>query len=344
MRPIKKFFENKTVMVTGATGSFGSHFLKTLGEIKVNPKKIIIFSRDELKQYQLRKKIYKYFRSKLRFFLGDVRDRERVFQALNGVDIVIHAAALKQVDTAEYNPSEYIKTNVVGAENITNGSIINNIDYVLALSTDKACSPINLYGASKLLSDKLFISGNDIKGKSRTKLSVLRYGNVMSSRGSVVPYFKELVSHGKPLTITDKNMTRFSITLDEAVKFSFDSLQMMIGGELFVPKIPSYRILDVVKAFEYKKKYKVIGIRSGEKLNEDLISMHDAQRTIDLKNFFVIVPDNLTTPWDQKKFKKKNNLKKVNFCNKDFEYSSNKNKKFLTINEIKKIINKNIYD
>ena len=186
MQPIRDFFQNKVLMITGATGSFGTHFLKKLAQINAKPKKIIIFSRDELKQYELKKKIYGKFGSKLRFFLGDVRDKDRVFQALNGVDIVIHAAALKQVDTAEYNPSEYIKTNVTGAENVTNGSIKNNVDYVLALSTDKACSPINLYGASKLLSDKLFISGNDIRGKSRTKLSVLRYGNVMSSRGSVV--------------------------------------------------------------------------------------------------------------------------------------------------------------
>ena len=340
MQTIKKFFENKVLMITGATGSFGTHFLKKLTQINAKPKKIIIFSRDELKQYELKKKIYGKFGSKLRFFLGDVRDKDRVFQALNGVDIVIHAAALKQVDTAEYNPSEYIKTNVTGAENVTNGSIKNNVDYVLALSTDKACSPINLYGASKLLSDKLFISGNDIRGKSRTKLSVLRYGNVMSSRGSVVPYFKKLINQGKQLTLTDKNMTRFSITLNEAVDFSLNSLKLMVGGELFVPKIPSYRILDVVSAFEYKKKYKIIGKRSGEKINEDLISIHDAPRTISLKNFFIIIPDNLTTPWNLNKFRKKNKLRKIVFCKDNFEYSSDKNSKFLTVKEIKNIINK----
>ena len=258
---------------------------------------------------------------------------------MNGVDIVIHAAALKQVDTAEYNPSEYIKTNVLGAENVANGSIKNNVDYVLALSTDKACSPINLYGASKLLSDKLFISANDIKGKSRTKLSVLRYGNVMSSRGSVVPHFKELIKQGKTLTLTNDKMTRFSITLDQAVNFSFDSLKMMVGGELFVPIIPSYKILDLVKAFGMDKKYKVIGMRPGEKLNEDLISKHDATRTISLRNFFIIIPDNLTTPWNLKKFKLKNKILKINFCKNDFQYSSDKNNNFLKVSELKKYIN-----
>ena len=279
---------------------------------------------------------------KYRFFIGDVRDQERLNSACKGVDIVVHAAALKQVDSAEYNPSEAIKTNIIGAENVVKASLQNNVGHILALSTDKACSPINLYGATKLASDKIFISANNIKGTAKCKFSVLRYGNVMGSRGSVLPFFLGLKKQNKPLTITDRSMTRFSLTLEEGVNFAFLSLKMMVGGELFVPKIPSYRIMDLVKAIGDKSKIKIVGIRPGEKLHEDLISVSDSPKTIDTNKFYIIRPDVLVAPWNEKNFTKHNKLGKIKYCKKDFYYSSNSNEKFLTVSELKKLIDKNI--
>lgn len=331
---------NKTILITGGTGSFGNAFVKKITE-KYTPKKIIIFSRDELKQSEMKKKIKNSLQKKFRFFIGDVRDKERVNVALKNVDIVIHAAALKQVDAAEYNPLEAIKTNVAGAENIISSSIINNVSHIVALSTDKACSPINLYGATKLASDKLFISANNMKGKSDCKFSVLRYGNVMGSRGSVIPYFLNLKKLNKPLTVTDSSMTRFSLTLEEGVGFAVQTLKMMIGGEMFVPKIPSYKILDLVKALNVKK-YKLIGLRPGEKTHEDLISISDAPYTFETKSFYIIRPNQLIAPWSEKKFKSYNNIKNIKYCPKDFSYTSQNNKHFLNPSEINELIKKNI--
>ena len=328
---------NKTILITGGTGSFGKEFIKqTLKKFK--PKKLIIFSRDELKQYELKKNFTDSQLKILRFFIGDVRDKERVSQALNKVDVVIHAAALKQVDTAEYNPIETIKTNIGGAENIILGSLKNKVKNVLALSTDKASSPINLYGATKLASDKLFINANNIAGDARTSFSVLRYGNVMSSRGSVIPYFQKLSSEKKVFPITDKLMTRFSLTLEESVKFSLSALNKMIGGEIFVPKVSSYKILDLVKAINSSAKIKVIGRRPGEKLHEELISNVDALYTIDLNEFYIISPYQNMTRWKKEDFMKLNKLKKLKFCKKDFSYTSNNNKSFLSIDNLKKIL------
>jgi len=261
-----------------------------------------------------------------------------VSQALNKVDVVIHAAALKQVDTAEYNPIETIKTNIGGAENIILGSLRNKVKKVLALSTDKASSPINLYGATKLASDKLFINANNIAGDAKTSFSVLRYGNVMSSRGSVIPYFQKLSSEKKIFPITDKLMTRFSLTLEESVKFSLSALSKMIGGEIFVPKVSSYKILDLAKAINSSAKIKVIGRRPGEKLHEELISNVDSPYTIDLNEFYIICPYQNMTRWKKEDFMKFNKLKKLKFCKKDFSYTSNNNKNFLSINNLKKIL------
>ncbi len=331
---------NKTILITGGTGSFGNAFIKKI--IKdYKPKKIIIFSRDELKQSLMKKNIKNSLQKNFRFFIGDVRDKERVNVALKDVDIVVHAAALKQVDAAEYNPLEAIKTNVMGAENIISSSLLNNVKHIVALSTDKACSPVNLYGATKLASDKLFISANNIKGKTDCKFSVLRYGNVMGSRGSVIPHFLNLKKFNKPLTVTDTSMTRFSLTLEEGINFAIQTLKMMIGGEMFVPKIPSYKILDLVKALS-NKKFKVIGLRPGEKTHEDLISISDAPYTFETKSFYIIRPNQLVAPWNEKKFKSYNKIRKIKYCSKNFSYTSQNNKHFLKPYEINELIKKNI--
>ena len=334
---LNKMLNNKTILVTGGTGSFGKEFIKQALK-NYKPKKIIIFSRDELKQYELKKNFSNKDLKILRFFIGDVRDKERINQALYKVNIVIHAAALKQVDTSEYNPLETIKTNIGGAENIILASLKNNVGKVLALSTDKASSPINLYGATKLASDKLFLNANNITGSSKTSFSVLRYGNVMSSRGSVIPFFQKLNNEKKPLLITDKRMTRFSLTLKESVQFSFHALKQMIGGEIFVPKVGSYRILDLAKAINSTAKIKIAGIRPGEKLHEELISNIDAAHTIDSKVFYIITPHQNMTKWKKEKFIRHNNFKKIKFCNKNFRYTSSENKNFYSINSLKKII------
>ena len=319
----------KTYFISGGTGSFGKELSTILLKNKL-AKKIIIFSRDEFKQDQMKKiNIFKKNEKILRYFIGDVRDKNRLSQAMseNKIDIVIHAAALKQVHTTEYNPFETIKTNILGAQNIIESSLENNIKKVIALSTDKACSPINLYGATKLASDKLFTAANLFKGGKKTILSVVRYGNVLGSRGSVVPIFLKQNESKSPFTITDKNMTRFNITLSQAIKFVIQCINKMKGGEIFVPKIPSYKILDLVKAVNDKKTIKYIGLRPGEKIHEEMISMTDAINSKEFKDYFIIYPS----------YTKITNTKKIS------NYSSDKNKHFLSIKEIRRLIKGNYY-
>ena len=271
---------NKTILITGGTGSFGENFTEYLLNKHAELKKLIIFSRDELKQHELKKKFIKNkFFSKLRFFLGDVRDASRLLLAFNNVDIVIHAAALKQVDTAEYNPSEFIKTNILGAQNIFEAAFYNNVSKIIALSTDKASSPINLYGATKLCSDKLFTSANHFLGQK--KFSVVRYGNVAGSRGSVIPYFLSQKNKNS-LNITDKNMTRFNISIKDSIALVMWSIKNAFGGEIVVPKIPSYKIIDLAKAVNEKAKINIIGIREGEKIHEEMISENESLSAIDI--------------------------------------------------------------
>ena len=279
--------DDKVVLVTGATGSFGRRFLRrVLGETRV--RKLIVFSRDELKQHEVRGEFGDDER--LRFFLGDVRDRERVYRAFDGVDIVVHAAALKQIPAAEYNPFEFVKTNVVGAQNVIDAAIDRGVEKVVALSTDKASSPVNLYGATKLVSDKLFVAGNVYAGDKPTTFAVVRYGNVIGSRGSVIPLFREAEKKGT-LPLTDPAMTRFWITLDHGVQLVLDALASMQGGEIYVPKIPSMRLLDLAKAIAPTAAIEIVGIRPGEKLHEEMISATDARRAFDRGDHFVILPD-----------------------------------------------------
>ena len=279
--------DRASVLITGGTGSLGKSLVSyLLNETKV--RRIAIFSRDELKQHDLR--IHFKDDPRLRWFLGDVRDLERLKRALHGVDFVIHTAALKQVDTGEYNPMEFIKTNVLGSQNVIDASIDAGVKRVVALSTDKASSPINLYGATKLTADKLFVAANNYSHAYGTAFSVVRYGNVMGSRGSVIPFFKNLAEQGKRLPITDLRMTRFWISIEDAVKFVIESLEMMTGGELYVPKIPSMKIIDLAHAVSADSKLEEIGMRPGEKLHEEMISADDSRRTIILENRFVVTP------------------------------------------------------
>lgn len=279
--------DGASVLITGGTGSLGTSLVEyLLTQTKV--RRIAIFSRDELKQLHLRTQFHEDPR--LRWFLGDVRDLERLKRAFHGVDFVIHAAALKQVDTGEYNPMEFIKTNVLGSQNVIDASIDAGVKRVVALSTDKASSPINLYGATKLTADKLFVAANNYSFTYGTTFSVVRYGNVMGSRGSVIPFFREMATTGKPLPITDFRMTRFWISIEDAVKFIIDSLEMMTGGELFVPRIPSMKIIDLARAVAPEANLEEIGMRPGEKLHEEMISADDSRRTIKLDNRFVVTP------------------------------------------------------
>ncbi|MEN9604211.1 MAG: hypothetical protein RL545_900 [Actinomycetota bacterium] len=279
--------KNSTILITGGTGSFGKAFIE-YALANLEPKKIIIFSRDELKQYEVRQLFNND--SRLRFFIGDIRDQHRLGRAMHNVDYVVHAAALKQVDTAEYNPFEFVQTNIIGSQNVIEASIDAGVKKVVALSTDKASSPLNLYGATKLAADKLFQSGNHYAASYVTRFSVVRYGNVMGSRGSIVPFFKKLAAEGKSLPITDNRMTRFWITLPEAVQFVVDSFDRMVGGELYVPKISSMRIMDLVEAIAPGSKTHEIGTRPGEKLHEEMISEDDSRRTLDLGDRYVILP------------------------------------------------------
>ena len=315
-------FDQSTVLVTGGTGSFGKAFISHLLN-RFNVKKVIIFSRDELKQLDLRN----HFNDdkRLRWFIGDIRDKERLVRAFAGVDFIVHAAALKQVDTGEYNPREFILTNVIGSQNVIDASIDCGVKKVIALSTDKASSPVNLYGATKLTADKLFSAANVYTSKSKTIFSVVRYGNVVGSRGSIVPLIRGLVKNNMPIPVTDIRMTRFWIKLDEAVQFVVESFMEMQGGEIFIPKIPSVKIVDLIAALAPNSELNVLGIRPGEKLHEEMLSEDDARRAIGLKNKFILPPIgekwNYVAPIGQK-------------LPENFSYKSNANDRWLMISEI----------
>tara|TARA_B100001057_G_scaffold498678_1_gene606528 strand:- start:11791 stop:12780 length:990 start_codon:yes stop_codon:yes gene_type:complete len=319
---------NKTILITGGTGSFGKSMVKFLLKKKIF-KKIIVFSRDELKQSEMKKELKN--QKQLRFFIGDVRDYRRLLIATKYIDFVIHAAALKQVDTAEYNPTEYIETNIGGSKNIIEVCARNNIEKVIVLSTDKACSPINLYGATKLCADKLFVSANNYI--TNCKFSVVRYGNVENSRGSVMTIFNSIKKNDF-YPITDKQMTRFSLSLKKSVELVYWTLKNSIGAEIVVPKIPSYNIMDLVKSYNPKAKIKLIGLRPGEKLHEEMISFHDSINTIETKDRYIILPSFLDKK-QKNKYVKIFNAKPVI---KNFRYSSDTNKFFLSISELKRII------
>lgn len=331
---IANFLKNKTILVTGGTGSFGNKFVQTILD-KYDVKKIIVYSRDELKQFQMQQK-FKNIGNKLRFFIGDVRDKDRLILALRGVDIVIHAAAIKQVPAAEYNPMECIKTNINGAENIIEACLISNVKNVIALSTDKAANPINLYGATKLCSDKLFVAANNLSGDIQTKFSVVRYGNVSGSRGSVVPFFNNLIKQGEAsLPITDEKMTRFWITLDQGIDFVLKSLVRMHGGEIFVPKIPSIKIIDLAKAMAPNLKTHIIGIRPGEKIHEVMCPRDDYMHTLEFDSFFIIKPAiTFTKPID---YTITCTNEKGCDVKENFEYNSCNNPNFLTVEQLQSL-------
>lgn len=322
----KTILKNKVVLITGGTGSFGKKFVRKALELEV--KKIIVFSRDELKQYEMKQE---FEDERLRFFIGDVRDKERLYRAFDGVDIVIHAAAMKHVDACEYNPFEAVKTNIHGAQNIIDAAIDKGVEKVIALSTDKACSPINLYGATKLASDKLFIAANAYVGEKKTKFSVVRYGNVVGSRGSVVPFFKKVRETGV-LPVTDARMTRFWITLDKGVEFVIENLGRMHGGELFVPKIPSMNVMDLAKAIGPECEIKIVGIRPGEKLHEAMITEDDARHTIEFDDYYVIQPEFNWWSADYTKGSKP--------LPDNFHYVSNENTDWLTIEQLRDLVEK----
>ncbi len=321
---------NKSLLITGGTGSFGKKFTETLVN-NYKPKKIVIFSRDELKQFEMQQT---FNQDCMRYFIGDVRDKERLSMAMEGIDYVIHAAALKQVPAAEYNPTECIKTNITGAENVIHAALDNNIEKVIALSTDKAANPINLYGATKLCSDKLFVAANNFAGSKRTTFSVVRYGNVVGSRGSVVPFFQKLIDEKKDsIPITDKDMTRFWITLQQGVNFVIKNFLRMSGGEIYIPKIPSLRITDLATAMAPDTPQKIIGIRPGEKLHEIMCPSDDSHLTVEFENHYVILPS--ITFQDRKIEQNTNNLgEKGCFVKHGFEYNSGTNPHFLSIKEI----------
>jgi UDP-N-acetylglucosamine 4,6-dehydratase/5-epimerase len=331
-----KAIKNKVILITGGTGSFGKAFVKTLLDDH-SPKAIRILSRDELKQWEMQNEFSKNPNfGKLRFFLGDVRDKDRLISAFEGVDIVIHAAALKQIPAAEYNPFECIKTNVFGAENVINAAFDAGVSKVIALSTDKAAAPINLYGATKLCSDKLFVAANNIRGAKDIAFSVVRYGNVMGSRGSVIPHFLNRRKE-KSIPITHSEMTRFNILLHEATDLVFFALENALGGEIFVPKLPSYHINQLAEAIAPKSKIEIVGIRPGEKLHEEMITDNDSFNTIELKDHYVILPTSSFI--NTKKMHTKYQGKKVKI---GFNYSSGNNTKWLTVDEIRRLIKKHI--
>jgi len=319
----------KNILITGGTGSFGKKCTEIILR-RYKPRRLIIFSRDELKQFEMAQEFPDSKYECIRFFIGDVRDKERLYRAFNNVDIVIHAAALKQVPTAEYNPFEAVKTNVLGAQNVINVAIDQGVKKVIALSTDKAANPINLYGATKLCSDKLFIAGNSYVGHEHSAFSVVRYGNVVGSRGSVIPFFLNCKNNGY-LPITDPRMTRFWITLEQGVNFVLACLERMVGGELFVPKIPSMNIMDLAKAIAPECETKIIGIRPGEKLHELLITKDDARRTLEFKDHYVIQPE--FHFW-----KRRYKVNKGKPVPEDFEYNSGTNPWRLTVEEMRKIV------
>ncbi|MAG10912.1 UDP-N-acetylglucosamine 4,6-dehydratase (inverting) [Candidatus Pacearchaeota archaeon] len=325
----KKIFEGKTILITGGTGSFGNAFIKHVLEHDC-PKQIIVYSRDEMKQWFMNKE---YGNKILKFVLGDVRDRKRLSLACKGVDYIVHTAAMKIVHTGEENPPETIKTNILGAMNIIEVALENNIEKVIAFSTDKACNPVNLYGATKLCSDKLFVAANSHSPTKRTSFAVARYGNVIGSRGSIIPFFLEKKREGV-LPITDERMTRFWITLEDGVKFVVNSLRRMRGGEIFVPKIPSMRIVDLAKAIAPECEIKYIGIKPGEKLHESMIAADDARNVIEFEDYYIIQPQ---FDWWEKDYHVGGKS-----VSDTFQYVSNTNPKFLTIDDMVKLVGKHV--
>ena len=329
-------FNEKTILITGGTGSFGKLFIKTILE-RYQPRRLIVYSRDELKQFEMQQE---FNAPCMRYFIGDVRDTSRLNMAMRGVDYVVHAAALKQVPAAEYNPMECIKTNIHGAENVIQAALLNQVKKVIALSTDKAANPINLYGATKLASDKLFVAANNIAGQDPTRFSVVRYGNVVGSRGSVVPFFQKRIDQGaSTLPITHAEMTRFWITLPQGIEFVINSFQRMKGGEIFVPKLPSVRITDLATAMAPELEQEIIGIRPGEKLHEVMCPSDDSYHTFEFDDFFVIGPTI--------NFNNRNNDFSVTAADdkgrlveQGFEYNSRNNGDFLTVEQLKELNNK----
>ena len=329
-------FNDKAILITGGTGSFGKQCVRTILR-QSNPSRLIVYSRDELKQFEMQRE---FNGSEMRYFIGDVRDAGRLSQAMRGVDYVIHAAALKQVPAAEYNPMECIKTNIHGAENVINAALMCEVEKIIALSTDKAANPINLYGATKLASDKLFVAANNIAGGHRTIFSVVRYGNVVGSRGSVVPIFRKLIEDGsKELPITDRRMTRFWITLQQGVDFVLKSFQRMQGGEIFVPKIPSARITDLAESIAPGISHKIVGVRPGEKLHEIMCPADDSHLTIEFADHFVIRP---SIKYHHREIDYTSNMisEKGTPVEQGFEYNSGLNDHFLTVDELSNLNNR----
>lgn len=322
----------QSILITGGTGSFGKKFVKKILKEYPSVKRLVIFSRDELKQFEMAQEFSPQEYPQLRYFIGDVRDKERLLKAMRDIDVVIHAAALKHVPIAEYNPFECIKTNIMGAQNVIDACLETAVKKVVALSTDKAAAPINLYGATKLCSDKLFVAANNMKGKRDIQFSVVRYGNVMGSRGSVIPFFLKESSKGI-LPITDERMTRFNITLEDGVNLVLKALDIMWGGEIFVPKIPSYRITDVAEAIAPECDLKIVGIRPGEKLHEEMVTVTDALSTVEFKDYFVILPS--LPLWDTEQFTR-------HFagqpCRDGFAYNSGTNTEWLDVQTLRQLI------
>jgi UDP-N-acetylglucosamine 4,6-dehydratase (inverting) len=327
---------NQSILITGGTGSFGKAFVRTVLTKFPNVKRLVVFSRDELKQYEMSQVFSTQDYPCLRYFIGDVRDKERLQRALEGIDTVIHAAALKHVPAAEYNPFECIKTNILGAQNLIDACLDNGVKNVIALSTDKAAAPSNLYGATKLCSDKLFIAANNFKGQREIRFSVVRYGNVLGSRGSVVPFFLEKKKDGV-LPITDPEMTRFNISLEDGVKMVLWAIENAEGGEIFVPKIPSYRITDVAKAIGPDCEQKIVGIRPGEKLHEEMITVSDSQNTVDLGDYYAILP--MGMGFSLADYCRMTGGKPVG---SNFSYDSRNNQDFLSVKELRTLIERHI--
>ncbi|RAJ33478.1 UDP-N-acetylglucosamine 4,6-dehydratase (inverting) [Pedobacter cryoconitis] len=327
---------NKSILITGGTGSLGKALTKRILAEWPDIKRLVIFSRDEQKQFEMAQEYPENKYPQVRFFIGDVRDQDRLKRAFRGIDYIIHAAAMKHVPIAEYNPMECVKTNINGAENIINAALDSEVQHVVALSTDKAAAPINLYGATKLASDKLFVAANNIKGNNPIKFSVVRYGNVMGSNGSVIPFFMKRKKEGV-LPITVENMTRFNISLDGGVDMVLHALETAWGGEIFVPKIPSYKILDIAKAIGPECEHKVIGIRPGEKIHEEMITESDSFYTYDLGKYYVIVPQ--TTNWDIEDFIKTFNASKVV---EGFKYNSGENTEWETVESLRTLIKEHV--
>ena len=327
-------YKNKSILVTGGTGTFGKAFLKNLISKHKNFKRLVVFSRDEFKQSEMvNKKEFQH--PNLRMFLGDIRDKERLYRAMENIDIVIHAAALKQVPAAEYNPFEYVKTNIVGTQNLVDVCLDRNVKNIVALSTDKASSPINLYGATKLCSDKLIISANNIKGKRKSKFSVVRYGNVMGSRGSVMPFFKKFYSDKKSkLPLTHPEMTRFNISISKAIELVEIALKKSEGGEIFVSKLKSFYIRELIEAITKKKSfYNIVGIRPGEKIHEELINPAESRNTVEFKKYYTILPN-----LNEKQIKKYCLKNKCKLMGSGVSYNSGKNKSFMNIRELKSLV------